>query len=185
MAPAELPCNSSQPIKAYDIQFLCWLIWNRRVTDGLDSINIFHPSLWYIVASLMFIFMIYALIFLLFRSTEKGKEDIAPCTSNNSTQTPSDMSPLPIPIGDEPTTHHQNPKHCISSFASINKMRQNAQVGCFLKIFWWVFKTLVASWHFVLYTSVNSYYDIKCIIRHIHSRKNSNLGQCISFPRSY
>lgn len=68
---------------------------------------------------------------MLFRSTENGKEDIAPSTSNNSTQTPIDMSPMLIPGGEEmlPRAHHQNPGHCISSFASINKMRKNAQVG--------------------------------------------------------
>uniref|UniRef100_T1GFM8 Uncharacterized protein n=1 Tax=Megaselia scalaris TaxID=36166 RepID=T1GFM8_MEGSC len=63
-------------------------------------------------------------------SSENGKEDIpTTSTSNNSTQTPSDLSPLLIPGGEEilPRAHHQNPGHCISSFASINKMRKNAQ----------------------------------------------------------
>lgn len=52
--------------------------------------------------------------------------------TSNSTQTPSDLTP-PINIstnGDDilPQAHHQNPGHCIASFASINRMRQNAQL---------------------------------------------------------
>ena len=63
----------------------------------------------------------------IFRSTDK--ED-TPSTSNNSTQTPSDLSPLLLHPGDDviPKAHHQNPGHCISSFTAINKMRKNAQV---------------------------------------------------------
>lgn len=103
------------------------------MTDALDPIMSFHP---YVAMScrqhdiyfhnLRIDFSLYFPL----RSTENGKEDIAPSTSNNSTQTPSDLSPLLIPGGEEvlPRAHHQNPGHCISSFASINKMRKNAQV---------------------------------------------------------
>lgn len=50
--------------------------------------------------------------------------------TSNSTQTPSD--PNPKIEGDIlPQAHHQNPGHCMASFAAINRMRQNAQVGNF------------------------------------------------------
>lgn len=56
--------------------------------------------------------------------------------TTNSTQTPSDMSPTPI--GDQilHKAHHQNPDHCMASFAAINQMRQNAQViKCRIKFY--------------------------------------------------
>lgn len=53
-------------------------------------------------------------------------EDIT--VTSNSTQTPCDLSPLPINDDMLPQAHHQNPGHCIASFAAINQMRQNAQV---------------------------------------------------------
>lgn len=53
-------------------------------------------------------------------------EDIT--VTSNSTQTPCDLSPLPINDEMLPQAHHQNPGHCIASFAAINQMRQNAQV---------------------------------------------------------
>lgn len=53
-------------------------------------------------------------------------EDIT--VTSNSTQTPCDLSPLPINDDMLPQAHHQNPGHCIASFAAINQMRQNSQV---------------------------------------------------------
>lgn len=54
-------------------------------------------------------------------------EDIT--VTSNSTQTPCDLSPLPINEDAMlPQAHHQNPGHCIASFAAINQMRQNSQV---------------------------------------------------------
>lgn len=53
-------------------------------------------------------------------------EDIT--VTSNSTQTPCDLSPLPINDDMLSQAHHQNPGHCIASFAAINQMRQNAQV---------------------------------------------------------
>lgn len=48
---------------------------------------------------------------------------------NNSTQTPSDMSPVGGLVDDVlPQAHHQNPGHCIASFSAINRMRQNVQL---------------------------------------------------------
>lgn len=39
------------------------------------------------------------------------------------------MTPQQIPNDDIlPQAHHQNPGHCIASFASINRMRQNSQL---------------------------------------------------------
>lgn len=49
---------------------------------------------------------------------------------NNSTQTPSDLSPVGGLSDDVlPQAHHQNPGHCIASFSAINRMRQNVQVS--------------------------------------------------------
>lgn len=59
-------------------------------------------------------------------------EDIA--VTSNSTQTPCDLSPLPINDDMLPQAHHQNPGHCIASFAAINQMRQNAQVQALAKV---------------------------------------------------
>lgn len=57
-----------------------------------------------------------------------GNNEDVTTTSNNSTQTPSDLSP-PGPNEEVlPQAHHQNPGHCIASFAAINQMRNNAQV---------------------------------------------------------
>lgn len=58
-------------------------------------------------------------------------EDIT--VTSNSTQTPCDLSPLPINDDMLPQAHHQNPGHCIASFAAINQMRQNSQV---ILIYW-------------------------------------------------
>ncbi|XP_037926856.1 kelch-like protein 17 [Hermetia illucens] len=56
-----------------------------------------------------------------------ASEDVATTTSN-STQTPSDLSP-PGPHEEVlPQAHHQNPGHCIASFAAINRMRSNSQL---------------------------------------------------------
>ncbi|CAD7014150.1 unnamed protein product [Ceratitis capitata] len=60
-------------------------------------------------------------------STGGNNEDVTTSTSNNSTQTPSDLSP-PGPNEEVlPQAHHQNPGHCIASFAAINQMRNNTQ----------------------------------------------------------
>ncbi|KAH8254984.1 hypothetical protein KR038_011454, partial [Drosophila bunnanda] len=57
-----------------------------------------------------------------------GNNEDVTTTSNNSTQTPSDLSP-PGPNEEVlPQAHHQNPGHCIASFAAINQMRNNAQL---------------------------------------------------------
>lgn len=57
-----------------------------------------------------------------------GNNEDVTTTSNNSTQTPSDLSP-PGPNEEVlPQAHHQNPGHCIASFAAINQMRNNTQV---------------------------------------------------------
>lgn len=58
--------------------------------------------------------------------TIASAEDIT--VTSNSTQTPCDLSPLPINDDMLPQAHHQNPGHCIASFAAINQMRQNSQV---------------------------------------------------------
>ncbi|KAL9915483.1 kelch-like protein 17 isoform X1 [Glossina fuscipes] len=56
-----------------------------------------------------------------------NSEDVT-TTSNNSTQTPSDLSP-PGPNEEIlPQAHHQNPGHCVASFAAINQMRSNVQL---------------------------------------------------------
>lgn len=48
---------------------------------------------------------------------------------HNSTQTPSDLSPVGGLSDDVlPQAHHQNPGHCIASFSAINRMRQNVQL---------------------------------------------------------
>lgn len=52
---------------------------------------------------------------------------------HNSTQTPSDLSPPPNGEDILPQAHHQNPGHCIASFAAINRMRCNAQL-CDVKL---------------------------------------------------
>ena len=63
-----------------------------------------------------------------------NNEDIT-TTSNNSTQTPSDLSP-PGPHEEVlPQAHHQNPGHCIASFAAINQMRTNVQVSNYRTFF--------------------------------------------------
>uniref|UniRef100_A0A0A1X9B2 Kelch-like protein 17 n=3 Tax=Zeugodacus cucurbitae TaxID=28588 RepID=A0A0A1X9B2_ZEUCU len=57
-----------------------------------------------------------------------GNNEDVTTTSNNSTQTPSDLSP-PGPNEEVlPQAHHQNPGHCIASFAAINQMRNNTQL---------------------------------------------------------
>lgn len=63
--------------------------------------------------------------------TIASAEDIT--VTSNSTQTPCDLSPLPINDDMLPqANHHKNPGHCIASFAAINQMRQNSQVQCIL-----------------------------------------------------
>ncbi|XP_037049444.1 kelch-like protein 17 [Bradysia coprophila] len=58
-------------------------------------------------------------------SPVNGTDDIT--VTSNSTQTPSDLSPK-IEGDILPQAHHQNPGHCVASFAAINRMRQNAQL---------------------------------------------------------
>ncbi|XP_055312333.1 kelch-like protein 17 [Sitodiplosis mosellana] len=58
--------------------------------------------------------------------TIASAEDIT--VTSSSTQTPCDLSPLPINDDMLPQAHHQNPGHCIASFAAINQMRQNSQL---------------------------------------------------------
>lgn len=60
-------------------------------------------------------------------TTTTAMEEITTSVTSNSTQTPGDMSPGPFSDG-LPQAHHKNPGHCMSSFAAINQMRQNAQV---------------------------------------------------------
>lgn len=70
------------------------------------------------------------ILFNLYSSTDNtaNSEDVT-TTSNNSTQTPSDLSP-PGPNEEIlPQAHHQNPGHCVASFAAINQMRSNSQVS--------------------------------------------------------
>lgn len=55
-------------------------------------------------------------------------EEVTSTLTTNSTQTPSDMSPTPV-SDSFPSAHHQNPGHCLASFAAINQMRQSAQVN--------------------------------------------------------
>lgn len=55
-------------------------------------------------------------------------EELASTVTSNSTQTPSDLSPTPASDDNLPQAHHQNPGHCMASFAAINQMRQTAQV---------------------------------------------------------
>lgn len=64
-------------------------------------------------------------------NTALNTEDVT--VTSNSTQTPSDLSPLPINEELLPQAHHQNPGHCIASFAAIDQMRQNAQVSMFCR----------------------------------------------------
>lgn len=55
---------------------------------------------------------------------------------NNSTQTPSDLSPVGGLSDDVlPQAHHQNPGHCIASFSAINRMRQNVQVSDIQRVY--------------------------------------------------
>lgn len=61
-------------------------------------------------------------------ATALNTEDVTTVTSN-STQTPSDLSPLPTNEEMLPQIHHQNPGHCIISFAAFDQMRQNSQVS--------------------------------------------------------
>lgn len=54
---------------------------------------------------------------------------IASTISNNATQTPNgELSPPEINAEMRSETHHQNPRHCLSSFTAINQMRSNSQV---------------------------------------------------------
>ena len=74
--------------------------------------------------------MFFFFLFFCLRSTDNtaNSEDVT-TTSNNSTQTPSDLSP-PGPNEEIlPQAHHQNPGHCVASFAAINQMRTNSQVS--------------------------------------------------------
>lgn len=60
-------------------------------------------------------------------TTTTTVDDVTSSLTTNSTQTPSDMSPTPV-SDSFPQAHHQNPGHCMASFAAINQMRQSAQV---------------------------------------------------------
>lgn len=54
-------------------------------------------------------------------------EDIT--VTSSSTQTPCDISPLPISDEILLQSQHQNASHCVASFAAINQMRGSVQVN--------------------------------------------------------
>lgn len=87
-------------------------------------------------------------------------EDIT--VTSNSTQTPCDLSPLPINDDMLPQAHHQNPGHCIASFAAINQMRQNAQV--------WFYMDDKFNWNFRIYQCGQyvTQFSIRCFNRIIN-----------------
>lgn len=82
-------------------------------------------------------------------------EDVT--VTSNSTQTPCDLSPLPLNDEMQPQAIHQNPAHCIASFAAMDQMRQSSQV--------------------ILVSSSSS--SVSCLIRLVCFFRSSQTAKCI------